>query len=113
MALEQLDPAQWKAFFDRVSKELGAKQVEIEVAGLDIGDEIEAEWIPFTGVSYDPKDNVLSIFSDRMEHMIHKPREIWVDFAVDGLHSMEVVDADDRKQIILLKDDLALPAPNA
>ncbi len=111
MALEKLDAAQWKEFFDRVSKGVGAKQVEIEVAGLDLGNEVEAEWIPFTGISYDPKDDVLSVFSDRIEHMIHKPKEVWVDFGVDGLHSMEVVDADDHKQIIVLKDDLALPAP--
>jgi len=111
MALEKLDPAQWKEFFDRVSKELGAREVEIEVAGLDIGDEIEAEWIPFTGVSYDPRDDVLSVFSDRIEHMIRKPREVWVDFGVDGLHSLEVMDADNHKQIILLRNDLALPAP--
>lgn len=111
MALEKLDSTQWQAFFDRVSKGLTAKQVEIEVAGLDIGDEIEAEWIPFTGITYDPKDDVLSIFSDRLEHMIHKPRQVWVDVGVDGLHSLEVVDADDHKQIVLLKDDLALPAP--
>jgi len=110
MALEKLDSAQWKAFFDRVSKELTAKQVEIEVEGLDIGDEIEAEWIPFTGISYDPKDDVLSVFSEELEHMIRKPKEIWVDIGVDGLHSMEVVDADDHKQIILLRDDLALPS---
>jgi len=110
MALEKLDSSQWKAFFDRVSKELTAKQVEIEVEGLDIGDEIEAEWIPFTGISYDPKSDVLSIFSDALEHMIRKPKEIWVDIGVDGLHSMEVVDADDHKQIILLRNDLALPS---
>ncbi len=109
MALEKLDSAQWKDFFDRVSRELTAKQVEIEVEGLDIGDEIEAEWIPFTGVSYDPRDDVLSIFSENLEHMIRKPKEIWVDIGVDGLHSMEVIDADDHKQIILLRDDLALP----
>ena len=111
MALEKLDSAQWKEFFDRVSKELTAKQVEIEVAGMDIGDEVEAEWIPFTGISYDPKDDVLSIFSDRLEHMIRKPREIWADFGIDGLHSLEVVDADDHKQIVVLKNDLALPEP--
>ncbi len=109
MALEKLDPAQWKDFFDRVSKELAGKLVEIEVEGLDLGDEIEAEWIPFTGISYDPKDKVLSIFSNELEHMIHQPEEIWVDFGIDGLHSMEVVDKDGHKQIVMLKDELALP----
>ncbi len=110
MALEKLESAQWKTFFDRVSKGLTAKQAEIEVEGLDIGDEIEADWIPFTGISYDPKDDVLSVFSEDLEHMIRKPKEIWVDLGVDGLHSVEVVDGDDHKQIIVLRDDLALPA---
>ncbi len=108
---EKLDSAQWQAFFDRVSKELGAKQVEIEVAGLDLGDEIEAEWIPLSGISYDPKDDVLTIITDRLDHMIRHPREIYVERSVDGLHSMEVVDADGHKQIVVLRPDLALPPP--
>ena len=111
MALEKLDSAQWQSFFDRVSKGLAGKEAEIEVEGLDIGDEIEAEWIPLTGISYDPKDNVLSIFSNDLEHMIHGPQEVWVDIGVDGLHSMEVVDKDGHKQIVVLRDELALPPP--
>jgi hypothetical protein len=109
MALEKLDSAQWKEFFDRVSKETSGKLVEIEVEGLDLGDEIEAEWIPLTGISYDPKDDVLSVFSNDLEHMIHHPTEVWVDFGVDGLHSMEVVDKDGHKQILVLRNELALP----
>jgi len=113
MALEKLDQSQWQSFFDRVSKELEAKEVEIEVEGLDLGDEVEAQWIPFKGISYDPKDDVLSIFSDDLEHMIRKPKTVWVDFGVDGLHSLEVVDSDDHKQIVVLRDELALPAPGS
>jgi hypothetical protein len=35
MALTQLAKAEWQDYFDRVSKVLGAKLVEIEVTGLD------------------------------------------------------------------------------
>jgi hypothetical protein len=108
---EKLDSAQWQTFFDRVSRGLGAKQVEIEVAGLDLGDEVEAEWIPLTGISYDPKDDVLTIITDRLDHMIRSPREIYVETSVDGLHSMEVIDAEGHKQIVVLRPDLALPPP--
>lgn len=108
---DKLEPSEWKNFFDRVSRELAAREVEIEVAGLDLGDEVDAEWVPFSGVTYDPKDEVISIFSDRLEHRIPKPNHVYVDYGVDGLHSMEVEDADGHKQIVVLRNNLVLPAP--
>src|ERR1700716_2179183 len=37
-----------------VSKVLPAKQAEIEVASLKLGDQVEAEWLPLLGLAYDP-----------------------------------------------------------
>jgi hypothetical protein len=37
------------------SKMLEPKQVEIEVAGLALGDQIEAEWLPLIGIVYDQR----------------------------------------------------------
>jgi len=112
MTIKALPKSEWESFFDRVSKTLGAKAAEIEVAGLDIGDQIEAEWLPLTGLAYDPKDDVFNVIAaDELDHLIRRPREIYVDLQVDGLHSVEIVDADDHKQIVQLKEPLALPEP--
>ncbi len=111
MATTQLDKAQWEEFFDRVSRQLVGRPAEIEVAGMDVGDQIEAEFIPMTGITYDPKDDLIEVASDEVDHIIRQPRQVWVDLGVDGLHSVEIVDADDHRQIVKLVQPLELPPP--
>jgi hypothetical protein len=38
---------------------------EIEVASLDLGDQIQAEWLPLIGITYDPNDDVVEVALDR------------------------------------------------
>ncbi len=110
MATVKLDKAAWQKAFDQMSKsELVGKQVEIEVTGLDIGDQIEQEWIQLLGITYDPKSDVIEILVEGLDHLIPKPREIWVEHGAAGLASMEVVGADDVCQIIRLREPLMLP----
>ena len=110
MATAKLDRAVWQRTFDQMSKsELVGKQVEIEVPGLNIGDQIEQEWIQLLGITYDPRSDRIEILVEGLDHLIPKPREVWVDHGPAGLVSMEVVDADDVRQIIRLRDPLMLP----
>lgn len=111
MPLRQLGKAQWQSYFDRVSHTLIGKRVEIEVAGLDLGDRIGAEWLPLIGISYDPRSDVLSVALEGIEHLIRHPKQIHVDHEEDWLHSLEAVDAEGNHHIVLLKDSLRLPAP--
>ena len=110
MPLTQLAKPQWQAYFDRVSKTLGAKRVEIEVTGLGLGHQVAAEWIPLLGLSYDPKDDVLVVAGQGLKHLIPHPRQIHVDRDLDWLHSIEAIDAEGNHHIVLLKDPLSLPA---
>jgi hypothetical protein len=50
MEIRKLERDRWKAFFDLVSKGLVGKRVEVEVASMKIGDQIEAEWLPLLGI---------------------------------------------------------------
>ena len=110
MATTKLDKAAWRKTFDQLSKSsLVGKEVEIEVTGLNIGDQIEQEWIQLLGMSYDPKNDVIEILVEGLDHLIHKPREVWVDLGPIGLVSMEVIDDDDVRQIIRLREPLMLP----
>jgi hypothetical protein len=61
------------------------------------------------GISYDPKDDLIQILVEGLDHLIRKPREVWIDHGAIGLVSMEVVDADDVRQIIRLREPLMLP----
>lgn len=111
MAINEVPRSEWESYFNRVSKTLSAKEAEIEVAGLDIGDQIEAEWVRLAGISYDPKDDVLSLATETLDHLIHHPDTVFVEAEIDGLHSMEITDRDGHKQIVTFKDPLALPKP--
>lgn len=113
MAAEQIERTRWAPFFDIMTKSLTAKQAEIEVASLDLGDQIEAEWAPLIGITYDKKDDLIEIGLEKLDHLIRSPREIFVDFDVGGLLAIEIVDADGAQQIVKLKDPLALPPPQS
>lgn len=90
----KLEKAQWRPFLDTVSKLLEAKEAEIEVPSLKLGDQVQAKWLPLIGIAYDPNDDVVEVALDGLDHMIHRPREIYLDNGVGGLTSLEIVDAD-------------------
>jgi hypothetical protein len=102
---------EWGPFFDRMSKSLIGKRAEIEVASLDLGDQIEAEWVPMIGITYDSKDDLLDVTLDRFEHLIHHPQQVLADEVDGSLASVAVVDADGATQIVRMKDPLMLPPP--
>jgi hypothetical protein len=111
MTTRKLDKKQWRTFFDGVTTLLEGKQAEIEVASLRLGDQVEAEWLPLVGIAYDPKDDIVEVALEGLDHLISKPREIYVEDGTEGIAALEIVDADDEKQIIKLRDPLMLPAP--
>jgi hypothetical protein len=110
MTTRKLDKKQWRAFFDGVTTMLEGKQAEIEVASLRLGDQVGAEWLPLIGISYDPKDDIVEVALDGLDHLIHNPREIYLEDGSEGMMALEIVDGDDEKQIIKLQDPLMLPA---
>jgi hypothetical protein len=108
--LTTLPRPEWRPFFDRMSKALLGKRAEIEVASLELGDQIVAEWLPMIGITYDSHDDLLDVALDRTDHLIPHPTEIVVEEGETGLASVAVVNRDGTRQIIRLKDPLALPS---
>lgn len=108
----QIDRSRWAPFLDAITNSLIGKQAEIEVVSLDLGDQIEAEWTPLIGITYDRKDDLIEIALDELDHLIRSPRELFLDYAVGGIvAAIEIVDADGNRQIVKFRDPLALPAP--
>ncbi len=101
----------WGEFFDRVSRSLRGKQIDIEVDGLDIGTQIEASKLSLNGLSYDHKDDVFVITTEVIEHLIHEPQQIFVSGDEDGFDSLEITTGDGGKQIVSFSEPLALPGP--
>jgi len=111
MTTRQIERDDLNNYLDSFSTIMPAELVEIEVAALDIGDQIEAEWAPLSGITYDPKDDVVVVDIDdsAVEHMIRSPQEFTVDEDDNGIHSFSIRDSEGRLHIIKLKEPKALP----
>jgi len=79
MTIRKVERPEWRSFFNSISKILEAKEAEIEVA------------------------------LEGLDHMIRRPREIYVENDAGTPVSIEVIDADGGKQIVKFKDELLLP----
>jgi hypothetical protein len=108
--VNRLEKAQWQAYFDGMAQALLGKRAEIEIDSLMLGHQIEAEWLPLLGISYDPKDDIIDIALEGVDHRIQKPQEIFLEGEGLELSSLEIVDAEGVHQIVVLRDALLLPA---
>jgi hypothetical protein len=113
MSVRKLDKSEWCGFFDHLSKAMIGKRSEIEVIGLAIGAQIQAEWLLLLGISYDPKDDIIEIALDDIDHIINGPREVFVDLSAGGLAVLQMIDRDGLSQIVKLRDPRMLPPPAA
>lgn len=112
MATRKIDKAEWRDFMDRLTHELVGRQAEVEIAALGLGTRIAAEWLGLFGFNYDPRTDVIEIALDGVDHLIHEPREVWIELGgTGGLTALEIVAADDTKQIVRLREPLLLQAP--
>jgi hypothetical protein len=111
MPLTRIEKVQWRPFFDRVSKALGAKTVDMDIVGPGVGSQTEARHVVLTGLSYDSKDDIFAVIGEDLEHNISHPQQINIDGGLDAVRSLEVVDASGDHHIITLTDPLPLPPP--
>jgi hypothetical protein len=108
MTQRMIERDRWADYFNTVSRTLGAQQVEIEVAGLDLGDQIETEWVPLEGLTYDRRDDALEVATPALTHRIVHPGKIAAEEGAGGLAALEVVDGDGTLHVIRLKAPLLL-----
>jgi len=110
MASRTIARTEWRGFFDHLSDAVVGKRAEIEVASLDLGDQIVAEWMPLLGITYDARDDLLDVALSGLNHLIRRPREIYVQEGPRGVETVAVLSEDGVKQVLRLKDPLMLPA---
>ena len=113
MTIRRLERSEWRGFCIRASRGFIGKQVQIEVASLQIGFQLEAHRLPLLGMSYDPKSDVLELLVGELDHLVHAPRELYVDEGFFGAVSLQIVDAEGVQQIVTFRDPLMLPAPRS
>ena len=106
-----LDKSEWTNYCDRLSQVLGASNAEIEVASLELGSQLETQWVPFHGISYDDEDDIIDIELEGMDHIINHPKSLRAYENDAGVLSLEIKDAGGAQHVVRLKDVLALPRP--
>ncbi|MET3131490.1 hypothetical protein AAKU55_001752 [Oxalobacteraceae bacterium GrIS 1.11] len=113
MAISKIDKPHWHDYFERVSKILIGKSAELEVDSLEIGSQIEAEWVPLLGIVYDKRSDIMAVMVEGLDHMIRQPQTVFVDMTGSALSSVEIVDADRSRHLLKLRDPLMLAPPQA
>jgi acylphosphatase len=105
----KLDKSQLRALFDHVTKQLQGKAVEVEVASLQLGNQVQAEWLALLGLSYNPDDDAVEIMLEGVDVTVSQPREILFDGSGGQWSALNIVDAEGVQHVIELKEPLLLP----
>ncbi len=98
---ECISKNQWENYLNQLSKVFKDTPVEVEVAASGIFDKPEVEWLPILGISYDPKDNIVSILFENLDHIIEKPYEIKVEKDDSGIKEIDIVSEEDGTKTVL------------
>lgn len=108
MITQSIPKNEWSKFFNLVSKSIEGQEIQIEVAGLEIGDQIEAEWVPFDGISYDPKTDYIFIHTPLLDHTIVHPSTVLVAREENAIITINIPD-DETIQILQFNPPIQLP----
>jgi len=114
--IRALARAEWRSYCDRISKQIAGRRVELDVASLDLGDRVEARWLPLRGMVFDARGNVLEIALDGVGHSILAPRDIQVEETERGLVAIEIVAVDGTVETLRFREPLLIEQavqPNA
>ncbi len=106
-----------RKFFEKLSGELDAYDVTIEVLSQEYGDDYEAEKLPLAYLAYDDKDDdfIVAVGGQdgrypELHHIINHPTRILVDTpSPDVPWAIEVTAADESRTIITFYYLTALP----
>lgn len=113
MTTRTLNKADWQSYFDRMASALEGKQASVEVTSPTLGDQWMAKSLPLFGIAYDPKDDLIEVAMEGVEHLIHHPQGVTVEERAAGLSSLEIIAEDGAREIVMFHDLLMLPGGSA
>jgi hypothetical protein len=111
MGYNAIDKENWDDFFRLFSMILRGQQAEIELASLDVGDQIEGEWAALEDISYDGSEDLLYVSLGEETHLIEDPTDIIVAQQGGSIRSIAIKNADNNLQIIHFRDPILLESP--
>jgi hypothetical protein len=105
----EIPAPEWRGYFDDFSRDLQGFVATVEVAGKDIGAQIEAERPLLTGITYDDGDDIVVIGLDApggtqedLEHIVYHPQKIYVEEEDDRL-VFDIQDSEERQTLVRLE----------
>ena len=113
MSNRTLARADWRRYCDGVSKATVGRCVELDVASLDLGDLVEARWLPLLGLVFDSRGDVLEVALDGVGHSIVSPRKVLLEETERGLVAIEIVGSDDTVETLRFREPLRLESSEA
>jgi Family of unknown function (DUF5335) len=115
---EEIPRAAWQKTLEVLTGEHEGDSATIEVDELDLGDQYEAEQIPFSYVEYDPHDDAFSVgvggldgrYPVMLRHVVEHPQKIFIHIEDVGSVTIEVPSQDGTLTLVTLRARSALPA---
>jgi hypothetical protein len=105
----EIPQAEWRRYFDDYSRDLPELVATVEVAGKDIGAQVEAERPILTGITYDDGDDIVVIGLDApgglpedLERIVYHPQKIYVA-EEEGMTVFDIEDSEERQTLVRLE----------
>jgi hypothetical protein len=116
MTTQEIQRDAWRPYLDELSKRLGVVGVTIEVAGRDIGDQLVAEDLVLTWITYDHRNDIVVIGLDapgglreEAEHLVDHPQRILVATGDEPEAVVDIQDGEGRQHLVRMRGAPALP----
>ena len=90
---------------------MSGKRAEIEIAALNLGAHIAAEWLPIIGITYDSRDDIIEVALIGLDHIISQPYELYFQLEGGQVAAVEIIDMKGVRHIVKFREPLMLPAP--
>jgi hypothetical protein len=95
-------------YFDRFNKRFlnleSTDVADVEVLGLDLGDQVESDGAHLIGITYDPGTHALEVALEAGDLRAYRPKEVWAVEEDDGfIRALEIVRDDDTSEIVRVR----------
>lgn len=113
MTTRTLNRTDWQSYFDRMGNTLEGKLTSVEITSTQLGDQWAVRRLPLSGITYDPKDDLIELDMRGVDHLVRHPQAVTVEENAGGISSMEIVADGGIREIVTFYDPLMLTAETA
>lgn len=104
----EIPKSEWRGYFDNFSRDHDDLLAAVEVDGVAVGAQIEAERSMLGGITYDDGDGILvlelsSSGGESLERIIYDPQTIYVSSSDDARMVFDVEDAGGNQTLLRLE----------